>query len=234
MSLNLFANSIARFVDLPENERRAIESLPYTTRKVKRRREAIRCGDTPSYLYVVLDGWVGRYGLRSDGSRRITGLLLPGDFCGIHAVCHVPMDQSIVAFTDCRLALIEVEHIEALLAGSPAVAKALWHAKLVDEAISRKWLLNSQNSLQSLAHLLCELHERQRLSIDGASSFALPLIQEDVGDALGITAVHTNRTLRQLREMGLVRHEHGFMHIIDIAELRQVANFEPEYLSLPR
>lgn len=227
MSLTLFADSIANYVPLAKGERQLIEGLPHITRSVARRREAIRRGSTPEYLYVVLEGWAGRYGLRSDGSRRLTGFLLPGDFCGIHAVCHKPMDHAILAFTKCNFALVEQKYIDALVAEAPIIGQALWNAKLRDEIRLRTWLLNSDDSLRVYAHLICELHERQRLPAEGSSAFALPLTQEDIGDALGITAVHTNRIMRKLREAGLIAHKRGILTITDISNLREVAHFNP-------
>lgn len=156
--------------------------------------------------------------------------MLPGDFCDIHAVCHAPMDHGITALTDCELGQIELHYFEAV-ASTPAIVRALWQAKRADEAILRAWLLNSTDSMRTLAHLFCEIDARLHPGHEGNErSFSLPLTQEQIGDAIGITAVHTNRIVRQLREAGLANIAAGILHIPDVATLRRKASFDPRYL----
>lgn len=231
MSLQLFVDKLSALTTLHEAERKALLALPFTKRHTPATRDVIAKGDCPSYLYVVLEGWAGRYNLRPDGSRRITGFMLPGDFCGIHAVCKAPMDHGITAFTNCELGQIELHHFEAIAATSPAIVGALWTSKLADEAILRTWLLNSTDALRTLAHLLCEIDARLHPVDEGNErSFRLPLTQEQIGDAIGITSIHTNRTVRQLREAGLAKMAAGILHIPDVAALRREASFDPSYL----
>ncbi len=231
MSLQPFIEKLSALATLNEEETNALLALPFTKRHTSANRDVIARGAHPSYLYVVLEGWAGRYNLRPDGSRRITGYMLPGDFCGIHAVCHAPMDHGITALTDCELGQIELHHFEAVASTSPAIVRALWQSKLADEAILRTWLLNSTDSLRTLAHLFCEIDARLHPSHEeNERSFTLPLTQEQIGDAIGITAVHTNRTVRQLREAGLANMTAGNLHIADVAALRREASFDPRYL----
>lgn len=231
MSLQPLVDKLTALSNLHDAEKDALLALPFTKRYTPANRDVIAKGAHPSYLYVVLEGWAGRYNLRPDGSRRITGFMLPGDFCGIHAVCHAPMDHGITALTECELGQIELHHFEAIASTSPAVVGALWKSKLADEAILRTWLLNSTDSLRTLAHLFCEIDARLHPTDEANErTFALPLTQEQIGDAIGITSVHTNRTMRQLREAGLANMAAGTLHIPDVAALRREASFDPRYL----
>ena len=230
-SLQRFLTKLHSLVPLTETDVAAVEQLAFQVTRIARQRDAIAKGDRPQYLYVVIEGWAARYSLRPDGTRRITGFLLPGDFCGIHAVCHAPIDHAILALTDCTLAKIDVADIEDLVGRAPAIGRALWYAKLIDEAILRTWLLNSSDAFRTLAHLLCEfdarLHPGQG---SGARHLELPITQEHLGDALGVTSVHVNRIMRRLREAGLVELDARGVTIADIAALRRAAAFDPSYL----
>lgn len=231
MSLKLFIDKLKGIAPLIESDVQALEHLPFVRQKIRKYRDVIVKGEAPSYLYVMLDGWAGRYTLRSNGSRRITGYLLPGDFCGIHAACHAPIDHSITALTDCTLAKIDLAQFRELTNGSPAINTALWQAKLIDEATLRTWLVNSTDALRTVAHLLCELEARLHPhAADNQRKMGLPITQEQLGDALGITPVHVNRIMRQLRERGLATVHQGVLHIPDIAALRKQASFDPSYL----
>lgn len=188
-------------------------------------------GTQSELVYVLRAGWAARYEVRADGSRRITGFLLPGDFCGIHAACHAPMDHAIVAITDCIVGKIDGALFTGLAHASPAIEQAIWRAKLIEESVLRKWLLFSTDSHQSVAHLLCELYARAEmvgLATDGQCR--LPLTQEEIGDALGITAVHTNRVIQRLRGDGIIDLSHQELTIRDAAALTRAAAFDRSYL----
>lgn len=208
-------------------------ALPWSVVKVARQKDILRIGHRPEYLYFIEDGWAARYSIRRDGTRRITGFMLPGDACAIHAVAREPLDHSIVAITDCEIARIPISLVTAAAAASPAFSTALWRSKLVDEASLRVWLLNSKEALWSLAHLICELHARMDAIGDvHDGQFSLPLTQDQIGDALSITTVHVNRMLRQLRMRGLVEVHDYKVTIPDIQALRTACAFSPSYLHL--
>ncbi len=230
-SLRPFLHRLDRLIPLADDDRAAIEQLDFQATRVARHRDVIQKGERPPYLYAVLDGWAARYSLRPDGSRRITGFLLPGDFCGIHAVCHAPMDHAIMALTECTLARVGLAQVESLVAARPVLGRALWYAKLVDEAILRTWLLNSSDAFRTLAHLLCEFDARLHPDAPvGPRRFPWPITQEHLGDALGLTSVHINRVLRQLREAELVEIMQGHLTIRDVGALRRAAAFDASYL----
>lgn len=217
----------------PAREVAAVADLPWAIRSVSRNRDILSIGSRPTSLFLVLEGWAGRYNVRREGSRRFTGFMLPGDLCGIHAVTKVDMDHSVLALTNCLIAELPATQLDRVAQSLPSFAKALWHAKLIEEAILRKWLCNSEDAQRSLAHLLCELHVR--MSVIGQvnqGSFALPITQADIGDALSVTPVHTNRMVQKLRRSGWMEIGRGFVKIFDVEGLYRYCAFNPSYLHL--
>lgn len=217
----------------PSQEREVIESLPWAMTNVMRHKNILSAGDRPTALFLILEGWAGRYSLRRNGSRRITGFMLPGDLCGIHAVTGAKMDHSVIALTNCRIAKVPVATIEAAVRSAPSLGRALWHSKLMDEAILRRWLLNSDDAEIAIAHFICELYARMSAIGEVISdTFRMSITQADIGDALGLTAVHTNRIVGKLRKAGLVTISKGEVTIEDPRQLYQHCNFDPSYLHL--
>jgi len=234
MTAQSFAERLGSLSHLSDSDVDAILSMPWSAVSVKRGRDILSVEARPDYVYVIESGWAARYGIRSNGSRRITGFMLPGDFCGIHATTDEPMDHAIVALSSCEVARISKATFQEVLATSPAISTALWRAKLSDEAILRMWLLNSQEAAQALAHLLCELHARaEATGLAHEGHFAAPLTQEHLGDAIGTTSVHTNRIVKLLREAKLATIGGGEVVVHDIKALQSYCGFSPAYLHLP-
>lgn len=232
MSTSAFQRKFETLVSLDAVDRRTIAALPIAVCPVKKRRELFKVGQRPGFAFVVLDGWAARFSLRTDGTRRITGFLLPGDFCGIHAKCDAAMDYAVVAITDCRVGRIPRDALDAAIEDRCNLSAAMWRSKLSEEASLRKWLLMSHDAYAAVAHLLCELHERsERLGLvrDGRSK--LPLTQVDIGDAVSLSAVHVNRTLQRLRKDGFIALEKGELTLIDSVGLKRAAAFKPDYLN---
>lgn len=231
MRISALLWKLSSLVALDSASLQALDALPVAAGLVPRRRDILRAGERLSSMYVILDGWAARYGIRANGSRRITGIMLPGDFCGIHALSGAALDHGIVALTNCEIGKIDWTIIADLAHAHPAVGRALWRAKLVEESILRTWLLNSEDSFQAVGHLLCELHTRaQSVDLVTNGRCYIPLKQQDIADAVGITTVHTNRVLQKLRGQGLIRFERGDLFIPDQDALRKACNFTPTYL----
>lgn len=220
---------------LTEAERRAAVALCSDQRSVERRTDIVREGAAADHVHIVLSGWAARYNILNDGSRRITAFLLPGDFCDVHVTVLSEMDHGIIAVTNCKVAFATKEQIDDVTGRTPALTRAFWRSTLIDEAILRRWLVHGGRSeaFETVAHLFCELHVRARLvGLTDDHSFALPLTQEEIGDATGLTAVHVNRVLRRLREEGLATIKGGDLKIHDIDALRRASGFNPNYLHL--
>jgi len=219
---------------LDKVEKEMILSACSDIRSVPRRRDIISDGDSPEFLHLVVEGWAARYKILKDGSRRITAFMLPGDFCDLHATLLHAMDHAILAVTNCRIAYVANEEIDRITKVSATLARAFWRATLVDEAILRQWLVNSgrRNAFEAVAHLLCELHFRSQLIGLGSARLALPLTQEDLADASGLTAVHVNRMLQRMRKEGLIEMANGQLFVPDVRALRQSCGFDPNYFHL--
>ena len=192
-------------------------------------------GDRPSDVFLLLEGWAYRYKLAEDGRRQIVAFMIPGDLCDIHNFVLKRMDHSIALLSNARVAAIPTGRIIALIEESPAINRALWWATLVDEAILREWLLSAgqRDAYQRVAHLFCEMWVRMRhVGLAEEKSFHLPLTQEELGDTMGLTPVHVNRTLQRMRNEGLIAIGSRQLAIHDVDALKQIAGFDPGYLHL--
>ena len=222
---------------LNQQDHDRLEEICLRTVTVAAREDIISEGAVPRDVHLVLDGFACRYKILPGGKRAIIAFLVPGDLCDLEVAILDKMDHGIATLTPCTIAKIPRTTIEELLAGHPNIAHALRWATLVDEAVLREWLANMgrRASDRQLAHLLCEL--RFRLAIVGMAtldSFRLPFTQEELADALGITTVHVNRVLQQLRDGDLIRQHGREIHIPDLQKLEQFAEFNADYLHMNR
>lgn len=229
------ASRIEAFTKLSADDRQALNALSQNVRYVDSRRDLIAEGDKPKYVHLILDGWGARYKTLPDGKRQIVSLFLPGDFCDVNVYILKQMDHSIGAITRLKVAMITPDEMTRLTHERPRVTQALWWHELVTTAIQREWTLNlgQRTAYERLGHLLVELYLRLRtvgLASNGRCDF--PLTQNDLGDATGLTPVHVNRTLQELRRDGLIELERRHLHILDIERLKSVSMFNPNYLHL--
>lgn len=227
---NLLAARIANL--LPAEDRSRVEALNFHPRRVPAREDICPAGRPPGEFKILAEGFACRYKLMPGGRRSITAFLLPGDFCDLQVSVLKHTDHGVMSLSPCVVAETSRAAVEGLFA-YPRIALALWRACLEEEQVLREWLtqMGRNSSDRQLAHLLCEL--RVRLVGAGMASektFRLPLTQEELGDAVGITTVHVNRVLQQLRESGLVRIVDRMVMIPDIARLEEFADFDGTYL----
>lgn len=221
---------------LPDADRALLLSLCDDIRPIGARRDIIREGERPDHVHLMIEGWSCRYKVLVDGSRQITAFLIPGDFCDTHITLFDQMDHSIGCITDSRVAFVPRGKMLEL-ADQPRIARALWWANLVDEAVLRSWLVNlgRRDAFERVGHLFCEMYARLRnIGLAQGGAFELPLTQEELADALGLTSVHVNRTLKRLRQEELVTFQRQQIAITDIARLQRLVGFDPNYLHLPR
>jgi CRP-like cAMP-binding protein len=219
---------------LDAEDRAAIADLGRSARDLGPRRTIIREGDRPDHVHLVLEGWAARQKQLADGSRQITAFLIPGDFCDLHVTILGEMDHSIGTLTRARVAYIPRAQMEALIA-RPGITRALWWATLVDEAVLRAWLVNvgRRDATESIGHLLCELYVRMKtVGLTTDHSYELPLTQEELADALGLTPVHVNRVLQRMRADGLISLKGGALTIHDYRRLEKASGFNPNYLHI--
>jgi CRP-like cAMP-binding protein len=204
---------------------------------VEPRRDLIREGDVPRYVHLILEGWGCRYKMLPDGRRQIVAFFLPGDFCDLNVYILKKMDHSIGAISRMRVGFMSRDEMDALTHGHPRIAQALWWHELVDAAVQREWTLNvgQRTAYERIGHLLVELFFRLRaVGLTEGESFDFPLIQNDVAEATGLTAVHVNRTMKELRSDGLLEIERRRVTLPDLERLMDTTLFSAGYLHLER
>lgn len=228
---------LSTLADLDADDRSRIAELCKNIRDVPRKRHIAKEGDRPEYVHVMLNGWAARYKTLRDGSRQIVDFVVPGDFCDLHVALLREMDHGIVALTPCSVARVGEDEIAKLTSENNRIVRAMWWSTLVDQSILREWVLNvgRRDAYERLSHLLCELHFRmERVGLVEDGQLALPLTQEELADATGLTAVHVNRTLQRLRREKLIEISRGTLTLLDASALREAAGFNPAYLHVRR
>ena len=230
---NPFVQKLSGLADLTVADAAALESATANPRRYVARQDLIREGDEPGPMFVVLEGWVCRYKVLPSGTRQIMAFLMPGDACDLHIKLLEQMDHSIQAITAASVATITRGQMQAVMRDHPNVASAMYTAQLVDEGIMRAWIVSMgrRSAPERVAHLICELYLRARnIGLTGEGEFALPLSQSVLADALGMTTVHINRVLKELRLAGAMSVKRGSVTIMDPIKLVQIAGFDENYL----
>ncbi|MCK1733501.1 Crp/Fnr family transcriptional regulator [Bradyrhizobium sp. 138] len=194
-------------------------------------------GDPVDSVRLVLSGWLCRYKTLEDGRRQIVNFLFPGESCDAHAFLLSVMDHSIATLTPVVYAEIKRARFESLLAGDRSLAEAFWCETLVSSAIQREWAINlgRRVAVERVAHLFCEIFERLRpVGMVEGNSCMMPVTQMDLADATGLSVVHLNRTLQELRASGLITLRERMLTIPDLDALKNAALYSPSYLQIYR
>ena len=230
---NALVRKMEGYTPLDADDRRLLLSMSRNSRKVAAHTDLAREGDKPNSVHLILDGFACRYKFTAEGNRQIMAYLLPGDFCDLHVFVLRQMDHSIGSLSPCTVVDIPHESIRALLQ-RPTLSLALWCAALVDAAVLREWLVNigQRPARQRLAHVLCELLLRLRIVGLADKSYELPLSQKDLADTIGVSNVHLNRVLQELRREDLISWQDDLLVIKDIDRLMLYCGFNPNYLHL--
>lgn len=233
--MNPVAAKLSTFVELSAEEVNAIAAVMANTVVVPSRTLLATQGDEPKELYFLLEGMMVRHKELVDGSRQILSILLPGDACDIGVTLLDQRDHSITAAGPCRIARVSDSSIEWLSTSYPRIRAAFRWATLSEEAITREWLVNvgQRDAVARTAHFLCELFHRN-LAIGQVhnQSIVLPLTQHEIADVLGISSVHMNRVLQELRASDLFTLYAGRLTIHSLQALEDRASFDPSYLHL--
>ena len=232
--VNLLRRKLELFGPLPTADQSLLDAVIGQPHQVEAHRDIVREGDAPGDVHLVLDGFACRYKILADGTRSIFAYLVPGDFCDLNIFILREMDHTIATLSACTMVSIPRERILELTE-RPAIARALWWTTLVDAATLREWLVNigKRRAEIRVAHLLCELHLRLKsVGLADGGEFALPLTQSELADTMGMSPVHMNRSLQALRGDDLVILKSRHLVIPDIDRLREMAQFNPNYLHL--
>lgn len=224
------------FAKLSQQERSLIERLAQkNVREVAARRDLIREGDRPRAVSLMLEGWGCRYKQLPDGRRQILSFILPGELSDPNIFILREMDHGIGAVTRLRYAEIAPADFEELMARSPRLTQALWWNELVNAAVAREWIANvgQRTAYERIAHLICELFLRLRQAgLTEGNGCHFPLTQADLAEATGLTPVHVNRTLQDLRRDGLIELQGRRLTIPNLNGLKQAGLFNDNYLHM--
>ena len=224
---------LAQFVPLSVEEIAVLRDLQSVTRLVGRNREIIAEGRKYDALLVLIEGVSIRYRVLHDGRRQILNITLPGDFIGFPGCFFKNALYSIAALTDCVVSSIPFAQLLGFFETYPRLAAAIFWSFSCEAAMYAEHLIDvgRRSALERVAHFLLELATRlQAIGLADERSFRMPLTQELIGDALGLSVPHVNRTLRQLRDDELVSIEEHIVIIKDVEALSALADFERSYL----
>lgn len=223
--------------DISSEEERVIRGLVADTRRFRADEFLVRAGEPLDHSMLLLDGWVVRCKDLPSGDRQVLEIHVAGDFADLHGYTLKRLDHDVVSVTSGTVGLVPHAALTELTESHPHLARVYWLATNIDAAISREMALSlgQRSAISRMAHLFCELYVR--LDIVGRTrgdSFDFPLTQREMSECLGLTVVHVNRTLQELRRMGLVEAENRQITIVDKPRLQAVAEFDPGYLHLEK
>jgi CRP-like cAMP-binding protein len=218
-----------------DDERQALETLPMQLAVIKADQDIVRIGDRPSRCCLILSGFACTYKVTAEGKRQIVSFNLPGDIPDLQSLHLKVLDTSIATISTCRVGFITHEALRDICDRYPRITAAFWREALIDAAIFREWVTNvgRREAYTRMAHVLCELLVRLRavgLAEDHVCD--LPITQGEFADALGVSNVHVNRVLQQMRADGLIETKGTQLKIPDWDRLKQVGEFDPTYLHL--
>jgi CRP-like cAMP-binding protein len=236
--LSPLIRKLGHFVRLSPGDREILgRAALERVREFGPRVDIAREGDKPKDVHLVLSGWACRYKQLEDGRRQVVSFFLPGDICDLNAFILKEMDHSIGTITSVTIADLSREFFEEIGHGYARIATAFWWESLVNSAIQREWTmsLGQRTASERMAHLLCEIFFRLRLAgLTRQDACDFPLTQADLADATGLSKVHVNRTLQELRSANLIVLKGKTLVVPDLERLMHAGLFNANYLHIGR
>jgi CRP-like cAMP-binding protein len=220
---------------LTDDERQALEALPMQVMVIKDNQDIVRIGDSPSRSCLILSGFACTYKVTVGGKRQIVSFAIAGDVPDLQSLHLKVLDNSISTITTCRVGFITHQDLLEICDRYPRITAAFWRETLIDASIFREWVMNvgQREAYQRMAHVLCELLVRLRaVGLVEDHVCDLPITQSEFADALGVTNVHVNRVLQQMRADGLIETRGTQVRVPDWDRLKQVGEFDHTYLHL--
>jgi CRP-like cAMP-binding protein len=234
MPASLFARRIREAVGLSLSDHDALRSLHVVERTLRNREQLHREGEIATHCTILIDGFLARY--RIVGEReQILSFHVPGDFPDLQSLQLATLDYNTVSIGPARIGLVSHTELQGVLDASASLARVFWRETLIEAAVFRDWVCNigARDALSRIANLVCELATRlDAVGLVKMNSFHLPLIQQDIGYATGLSTVHVNRTLQELRSRKLISWDAQTVTLLDWDGLRRIAHFKPDYLHL--
>jgi CRP-like cAMP-binding protein len=236
--VNPLIRKLEQFVRLSSGDRGLLErAASERVRKFGPRADITREGEKPKDVHLILSGWACRYKQLEDGRRQIVSFFFPGDICDLNLFILKEMDHSIGTITPVTIADLPRNVFDEIGAGYPRISTALWWETLVNAAIQREWTmsLGQRTASERVAHLLCEIFLRLRLAgLTEGLSCDFPLTQSDLAEATGLSKVHVNRTLQELRSAELIVLKGRYLMVPSLERLMDAGLFNANYLHLDR
>jgi CRP-like cAMP-binding protein len=220
---------------LAPEEKAALLRLPLRLKTVAAHQDIVRAGDTPSESCLIVAGFACRYILTAEGKRQILSFHIAGDIPDLQSLHIDVMDHSLATLAPSSLAFIQHDDLRTIMRSHPRLGDLLWRDTLIDAAIFRQWMvgLGRREAYGRIAHLLCELLVRLRaVELVEDHAFTLPVTQAELGDAFGLSTVHVNRVLQDLRGDGLITLRGVSLKVLDWEGLKKAGEFDPTYLQL--
>lgn len=236
VALTMLARRLESIVPLSPEERHAVEQLPARVHTLGSRHDIVHDGDTPSQCCLLLEGWAYRYKLLDEGRRQILSFHVPGDVPDLQSLHLQPVDYSLATLTRATVAFIPHEDLLDLVKRFPGLATTLWRETLIDGAVFRAWItgMGQRSAFGRMAHLFCELYRKlEAVGLATEYRCTLPITQAEFGSALGLSNVHVNRVLQEMRARELITLQGPKLVIVSWDRLVQAAEFDPAYLHLP-
>lgn len=230
-----FLRRVAKHHDMSDDERDYLRALLGPAQTISAGDTLLVEGESYDRMFVLLSGWAYRYKLLDDGRRQIFGFLLPGDFAGLRGSLMAEADDSVQALVDCRVSSFPVSRIIEMCRDQSELAMTvLWDTARDQSMLAEHAMrLGRRNARERMAHLFLELYHRlEHVGATEENRFEMPVTQEILADALGLSVVHVNRTLQQLKREGLVHQDDGWLIFRDIGQLKKLAGFNDRYLDM--
>ncbi|WP_331043605.1 Crp/Fnr family transcriptional regulator [Sphingomonas sp.] len=224
---------LQRLTRLDDADREAIAALSFTLGRGRASHYIVRERDQVSNCCILLSGYACRHKTTSDGGRQIVSFHLPGDILDVQHLLFPGADHNVQTITEATWAVVPSEALRKVSRDRPAIAEALWKDSLIDASVFREWVLNvgRRDAKSRVAHMLCEFAvRREAAGLGSPERFELPMSQEHIADATGLTPVHVNRMLHALSDDGIIARDKRRVDILDWARMRRVADFDPIYL----
>src|SRR5829696_1493474 len=230
-----FVRRLKSILTLSDEDIRLLSEMPTTVRSYRTDQDIVREGDSPSQCCLLLDGFLYRHKIANGSTRQIMSFHVPGDIPDLHSLHLSRLDHNLTSLGPAVVAFLPHSYFHEVLPRSQQLTHALWRETLVDAAIFREWVVNvgAREALARIAHVLCEFKLRlEAVGLVNDGTFTLPCRQTDIADAVGITAVHANRVIQELRGRGLIEWEDKTVKIHQWDELAKVGDFSADYLHL--
>jgi CRP-like cAMP-binding protein len=220
---------------LDAGDEEALRALPFRVIKLRPQEYVVREGDKPQNSCLMLKGFAFRHKVAGNGGRQIFSIHMEGDLADLQNSLLGTADHNLQALTHVEVALLPVEAVQEIAFSRPAIGRAMWYETLVDASIFREWTLNvgRRDARTRAAHMLCEFSLRlETAGLGERCNYELPMTQEQLADALGLTSVHINRTLMALASDGLITRSQRSIQIDDWPRLAKAGDFDQAYLHL--